>query len=76
MTSNIQSVSGNSSVPQGPASSSESSVGQGQKHVDSILMYCSYFSYCDDNKIRSIFCTGKPYESSGMIRLLNNLACK
>jgi len=37
-------------------------------------MYCSYFSYCEDNKTRGIFCTGKPYDASNMINLLNKLA--
>lgn len=37
-------------------------------------MYCSYFSYCEDNKTRSVFCHGKPYEAEEMLKKLTSAA--
>lgn len=41
--------SNNNSVPSGVSSAKgTTAAGNGQKNVDSIVMYCSYFTYCDD----------------------------
>lgn len=47
-------TSNHSSVPSGQITSGKglgAPAGNGKKNVDSIIMYCSYFSYCSDSAI-------------------------